>query len=363
MAGNLKDIKIVLSAGGTGGHLFPAQAIAEELIAHGSTPILVYDERVKHLLQGTFTTIKSKMVESYRFNGNIYIKFKALIYIFVGILKLRRYFKEIKPDAVIGFGGYASFSSIIAALSLGIKVYLHEQNSILGRVNRYLQYFAKGIFTSFKNTARIKHKYLNKVHYTGFCVRKEIYNNKIKKASKKFKVLIIGGSQGAQVFSKIVPAAVTLLPKSIQKVLDINQQARPELLEATINLFKDTDCKYNVVSFFSNIAELMCDADLVISRSGSSTIGEIIALNKASILIPYPYATDNHQLQNAKELLKSEATIVIDENKLNAQDLASLIQTFYCNREMLSNIANNAASLNVKDGIKSCVNLLMGKNL
>lgn len=352
---------IVLSAGGTGGHLFPAQALAEELFRNKYNLLLVHDQRVEDLKQGIFQKIPFFQIESHRLTGGFISKIKTIYAILHSIFKLRSYFKKIKPSCVVGFGGYASFAASAAAVSLGIPLYIQEQNSVLGKTNRLLQFFAEKIFTTFVSTQKLSEKSYLKAINNGWFVRKNIRallkSEEVKK-SKKFKILVIGGSQGSKILSDVVPQALLMLSDEIQKNIEVNQQARPEMMKGTIEAYEGSALKVNVSPFFENIAQMMFEADLVICRSGSSTIGEIIALKKPSILVPFAKSEDDHQYFNALELAQENAAVMIEEKDLAPKRLLNNIKTLMNDEQAMQDLRDNIAYFDQPDGIQKTVEII-----
>ena len=348
---------VVIAAGGTGGHVFPAQALAEKLIKNNITPILICDDRATLFLQGAFREIEKFYIHSEKMTGSIDKKIWGMVKLIFSILKVRSYLKKVKPQLVIGFGGYPSFPTLIAAKSLGIKIMLQEQNAVLGRVNRWLAPYVDEICLSFPNTIGLNAKHRQKTHIIGNLVREEILSTLqsdkyTKKGQAEIKLLVIGGSQGAQVMSEIVPFALKELPDSLQSRITVYQQARDNLVDQTIQAFAGFKGKFITKPFFSNIAELMQWADLVICRAGASSVAEIIVAKKPAILIPLPIATDNHQEYNARYLSDQGLATLILEKDFSVDALAKELNTQLTDLPVLHNFskkftpvkANNAAS-------------------
>ena len=314
-----KNNTIILAAGGTGGHIFPAQALCSILLKHRYKPLLICDERTEKFLQKPLSDIEKYQIISTKFSGSIVNKLASFfLLIFSSILVLFKLVRS-RPKAIIGFGGYPSFPTLLAATILRIPFFIHEQNAVLGRVNKIFARFASKVFLTFPNTKFASKK--NSI-LTGNFVRQEILAAKsTNKKAEKIYILIIGGSQGAQILSEVIPATICSLPQSLQKKLVIHQQARPNLIDSTKLFYKKCPAKVEVKDFFLNIGELLKQADLVICRAGASTIAELTALGKPAIFIPYKHAKDNHQFYNAKHLVENGAAISIEEDKLNTKDL------------------------------------------
>ena len=231
--------------------------------------------------------------------------------ILVGLFQSIIIFLKYKPELVIGFGGYTSIPSIIAAKILRVKILIHEQNAVMGRTNRLLSYLTKNIAITFKNTLHArKHS-----HHTGIPVRK---NNFIRKKSKKIKtILIIGGSQGARVFSIIVPKLISHFSKENKKKIFLIQQTRKSDIESVTKIYNQMKLKFVVKEFLDNIYEQYNSSDLIISRCGASTLAEIELFKKFAILFPLPGAMSDHQYFNALEFKKNNNCVILDESKIN----------------------------------------------
>lgn len=338
-----KNNLIVLAAGGTGGHIFPAQAVCGILLKKKYNPLLICDDRTDQFLQKPLSEITRYKTLSRKYSGSIFSKLTALILTLISTFLVTFRFIKTRPKLVIGFGGYPSFPTLLAATVLRIPFIIHEQNAVLGRVNRIFARFAKKVFLTFPNT-KFAHK--NNSIVTGNFVRPEILSAKSspKKADKIY-ILVIGGSQGAQIFSEVIPHTICNLPKSLQKKLAITQQARPNLLDSTKLFYKKSTAKVEIKDFFLNIGELLKQADLVICRAGASTIAELIELGKPAILIPYRHAMDNHQYFNAKYLVDNGAAIMIEESHLTTQKLGEEILRLLNKKPTLSAMSKAAKSL------------------
>ena len=298
--------RIFLSAGGTGGHIFPAISLIESNKKNDYYFLL--DKRTENI-------IKKKNLQYFKIQSSK-IKFNFLLPIYltkilVGLFQSIIIFLKYKPELVIGFGGYTSIPSIIAAKILRVKILIHEQNAVMGRTNRLLSYLTKNIAITFKNTLHArKHS-----HHTGIPVRK---NNFIRKKSKKIKtILIIGGSQGARVFSIIVPKLISHFSKENKKKIFLIQQTRKSDIESVTKIYNQMKLKFVVKEFLDNIYEQYNSSDLIISRCGASTLAEIELFKKFAILFPLPGAMSDHQYFNALEFKKNNNCVILDESKIN----------------------------------------------
>jgi UDP-N-acetylglucosamine--N-acetylmuramyl-(pentapeptide) pyrophosphoryl-undecaprenol N-acetylglucosamine transferase len=344
---------IILVAGGTGGHVFPAQALASELCSHGYKVILITEKRGEAFQQMP-ATVFVKKINVGRFNTWFIIK--PLFNILIGFLQSLRFFRQVNPYVIVGFGGYSGFPVLLAATLLGIPIVLHEQNAILGRVNRLFANRARTIVQSFSGTQQSE-VYQNVVH-TGTPVRKEFYalrekvDYQLLPEEGPIRLLIIGGSQGAQIFSDIIPVALSLLPDAIKFRLQVTQQCRKELLEKTKNAFEVFNIKANVSPFFQNISDLLANTHLVISRSGASTIAELTFVGRPAILVPYPWAPDGHQLVNAKIVQECDGAWIILQEDFNKTIVSQFVHRLITKPKVLLYAAERMRYLSEMDALE-----------
>lgn len=327
----LRTSHIVLAAGGTGGHMFPALALMEELLERGHKVTLITDRRgLKY--RKMFKGAKIYQVGSASFaDKGIFAKIFAIPKIIGGVLEARSILKMIAPGAVIGFGGYPSFPTIRAALSLGIPTCLHEQNAVLGRVNRYMAKSVDAVALSFEETKKVNWHRYNYTAVTGNPVRKEIVEigdlyYPTLGDERIFRILVIGGSQGAKIFSEVVPQAVSTLPRASQRRLQITQQCREEDIEAVRAIYANTKIAVELTTFIEDLPTCLRWSHLVIGRAGASTISELTTAGRPGIMVPYPHATDDHQTANAKEMITNGGGWLYKNRDFNAKILAKLLQ-------------------------------------
>lgn len=314
---------IALVAGGTGGHLFPACALAEALQAKNMQPILYCDVRADKYLSGKKLSYKTSVLPVRQFSGGIHEKLLAFIFLLLTVYKMLFIFIKNRPKYVVGFGGYTAFPAMVAALMLRIPLIVHDQNAVFGRVNRWFASYAKYIAITFPNTQNINIALKPKVKVIGNFVRPEVlqFISRKKRLNSKFTILSIGGSQGAEILSKKLPEAIALFSNEERKSLKVIQQVRENFVEENIKKYKELGVEAVVSSFFQNIGQLMNEADLVICRAGASTVSEIAAFGKASILVPYKYAKDNHQYFNAKYLEENNAALIMEEKDFTPENI------------------------------------------
>ncbi|HEY1630116.1 MAG TPA: undecaprenyldiphospho-muramoylpentapeptide beta-N-acetylglucosaminyltransferase [Rhizomicrobium sp.] len=340
---------IVLSAGGTGGHLFPAQALAAELTRRGHRIVVMTDAR------GTqyptyFPGADIEIVPSATISGGASLitgPIKILAGIFVAIGKLRR----IKPVAVVGFGGYPSLPAMLAAVFSGLPTAILAPDSVLGRANRLVADQVDAIAGGLP-LKRHAPKDMDKVVYTGNPVRPEAVAMKdapydVPTADGPLNLLVFGGSQGARALSETVPAAIAKLPEALKARLSIVQQCRPEDIEMVRAAYAGV--KAELASFFADMPQRMARAHLVICRSGVSTVSELAVIGRPSILIPYPFATDDHQTSNAAVLVEAGAGWMIPQPALTPDYLAQRIQEAFADPQALAQKAKAAHDLGKPD--------------
>lgn len=350
---NKKNPLIVLTAGGTGGHVYPAEALAEELINRGYRLVLVTDQRGKDNYKGHLGDIPNYAVYAGAIVGkSLWFKIKSLSKICFGILQALFVLLRLRPVCVVGFGGYASFPCCVAAILTGTDLVIHEQNSVMSRTNRFLSKYADLIAQSFKKVKYVPQNV--KTVLTGMPVRKsivEIGSNSYLKLSKtgKAQILILGGSQGASIFSDVVPQAISLLDKSLQKRINVVQQCRKNDVDDVVAAYEKLECKAVVSSFFDNMPELYAGSHFVISRAGASSVSEIAVAGVPSILVPLPTAADDHQTHNAEWLSDAKAAILIRQKDFTADLLAEKIREFFEDYNTFEKMSDNARKIGIKN--------------
>ena len=322
---------IVLAAGGTGGHVFPAEALAKELLARGNRLALVTDKRGA-AYGGTLSEIDTYNISAQGITGRgVMGLIKGAFSLATGVWQARKLLEGLRPAVVVGFGGYASAPTVYAATQLGIPTVIHEQNAILGRANRLLASRVNRVCTSI-DLAKPAAEGAQLVR-TGMPVRPSVAEKRNApytppSGDEHFKLVVLGGSQGARVFSDVIPEAMKLLPDALRKRMEIAQQCRPEELDRTLAAYHDAGVHVQLRVFFDNVPELLAGAHLLIARSGASTIAEACVIGRPSLLIPYPYAADNHQAFNAVALATAGGGWALCQNQFTPKVLADLIAQF-----------------------------------
>ncbi len=343
---------IILTAGGTGGHVYPAESLAAELQKRGYRLALVTDSRGKDNYRGTLAEIPNHAVLAGGIVGkSLFTRIKNLFKTCLGILQAGYILFRHKPVCVVGFGGYASFPCSMAAILLGTDLVIHEQNSVMSRTNRFLSKYANLIALSFKNTKYTPPQI--KTVLTGMPIREtiaELHKHPYPESSDgNYTMLILGGSQGAKVFGEIVPEAVKKLPAEIASRLTIYQQCRQCDVETLKQSYAGCPAKVTVSHFFNNMPELYAASHLIISRSGASSVSEIAAVGIPSILVPLPIAADDHQTGNAKELADIKGGIVMKQNDFTAETLQKTLSRLFSDPEELRKLAQNTRRAGIID--------------
>lgn len=348
-----KEKLVVLTAGGTGGHIYPADALACELEKRNYKVVLFTDERGLNNYKGKLGEIENKAILSGGVVGkSVFFKIKSLLKVSLGVVQAFEALFKKHPVCVVGFGGYASFPTAIASILHGVPLIVHEQNSVMSRTNRILARFSSLVAQSFRN---VKNTPSNaKSVLTGMPVRESIaklYQKKYNPTDEagKITLLIIGGSQGASVFADIVPEAIKLLGNEEQKKLVIYQQCRKGEEDIVKEKYKDLAVDVTVKSFFDNMPELYERASLIVSRSGASSVYEIAAAGVPSILVPLPSAADNHQYFNATEFTGTGGGIVVEQKDFNAKYLSENLSDFIASPEKLVKMSEKVKKLAIVD--------------
>jgi len=345
-----QDKNIVLASGGTGGHIFPARALAEELNSRGFNVILMTDGRGEKY-DDLFPNTEIRVVKAASpAIGGIFDKIGAVFSIAIGFLQSRRILKRLKPVAVIGFGGYPSMPPAAAAASLHIPLVLHEQNAVLGRVNKLLSGYAKIIATSFDNTESPDDDATAKMMYTGNPVRRAIlplYRKGYEGpgVTGPINILVLGGSQGAKVLSDVVPAALSALPDDLKARLHVTQQCRNEDLQSARDTYDQSNIDADLAAFFEDVADLLDACHLAITRSGASTLSEVTVAGRPALLVPYKHAMDDHQRKNGENAVARGAARLILQDDFVAPEVTRQLVFLLRHPDCLSVMAGAASSL------------------
>lgn len=338
---------LVIAAGGTGGHMVPAHVLAEAMKARGYEVSLITDERgLKY--PGLFEGCARHVVPSGSLSGLNPIGWaRALLSIRKGRAAAKAIYRRERPVAVVGFGGYPTLPALLAAFAMGLPTIIHDSNTVLGRVNRTLAGRVNVIATAFPHIRRLAMRQGGKVALVGNPVRPEIValrDRPFPPADGELDLLIIGGSQGATVLSKVVPEAVERLPAELKSRLHVTQQCRPEDLEAVRAAYAAAGVPADLATFLQDMPERLARAHLVIARSGASTVSELAVAGRPAIFVPLPTSTDNHQVYNAREMVDAGGAVMILQPDFTPDVVAQSIEKFLGSPTVLETAAQAARS-------------------
>lgn len=337
---------IIISSGGTGGHMFPAGAVARDLQHLGYEITLITDKRGMRFAQEFKGMRMIELPVANIRSGGIISRFKNMIFLIKSIFIAAKVIHKFKINTIIGFGGYPSFPSAIAGTLLRKPLFLHEQNAILGRTNNFLKSFARKIFISYDPTIHVKKS--NKVIHTGNPVRMQIrdYSDAdYPEIIDEFRILVTGGSQGASMFSEVMPKVCNHLPKDIQKKLHIVHQARPEDVSKVKQAYLDANISADVNNFFEDMGQEITNSHLVICRSGASTVTEINIIGRPALYIPLPSSVDDQQIINTQKSVEVGASRMIRQTDFTPAYVAGIITEYYMHPNKLIHAASQAKSL------------------
>lgn len=351
----------VVAAGGTGGHMFPAEALARELNERGWDVVLASDKRGA-AFAANFPAIERLSLDAATFRKSDPIGMaRAAIKIGLGIMQARKAFKRLKPWAVIGFGGYPSYPALMAALGRKDITLIHEQNSVLGRSNRQLVKQVDAVACAFPVLRMAPAEMEGRVQVVGNPVRPDIralYDEPYPPIDPTIRILVTGGSQGAKILSETVPQALALLPVSLRINLHVEQQTRADQIDMATKIYRDAEIDAEVAPFFTDMAERLGRAHIVIGRAGASTVCELAVAGKPSILIPLKIAADDHQTYNAEVLKAAKAAVVIREDDVTAEKLCSEIRALIEGAVLLPMRASAAKSVARPDAARLLADLV-----
>ncbi|MEQ8347602.1 MAG: undecaprenyldiphospho-muramoylpentapeptide beta-N-acetylglucosaminyltransferase [Sneathiellaceae bacterium] len=358
--------RIVLAAGGTGGHLFPAQSVAARLTARGASVRLMTDARGAGW-GSRFAGAELDVIPSGTpAGGGGLHKARAAARIAQGVMVARRLLKAAKPDMVVGFGGYPSLPPMLAAAWLGLPTLIHEQNAVLGRANRVLAGRVGTIAASFPATERLRAADAGKLVQTGNPVREAIIALRglpyvAPNGSGPVRLLVLGGSQGARVMSDIVPAALTRLTPALRNRLRVTQQCRQEDLARVTDSYAQAGIPAELAAFIEDVPQQLGAAHLVIARAGASTVCELIAAGRPAILVPYPFAADDHQAANARALVAAGGAWAMEEGRFTPQSLAEGLCALTSDPQSLADMAGAARMAGHPDAADVLADLILAR--
>ncbi|NQV82230.1 MAG: undecaprenyldiphospho-muramoylpentapeptide beta-N-acetylglucosaminyltransferase [Rhodospirillales bacterium] len=325
---------VVLAAGGTGGHMFPAQALAVELMERDCRLALITDRR------GDAWQGDTGAVETYRIRAggvagkSLIARLQSGPKLALGTWQARGLLKRLEPKAVVGFGGYASVPTMLAASFGDYPTAIHEQNAVLGRANRLLASRVECIATSFAKAEGLPVNGSARVVHTGMPVRPAVaamrgHPYPPLTSGGSINLLVIGGSQGARVFSDVVPSALGLLDEDLRGRIQVTQQCRSEDLDRTREQYRKLGLQADLGTFFDDVPERLAAAHLLIGRSGASTVAETLVVGRPAILVPYPHAIDDHQTRNAHAIDEAGAGWLIPEPAFTPPALAARLDSLF----------------------------------
>lgn len=347
--------KIFLATGGSGGHIFPALSVANELTKNDYNICVIADKVFEKYSNGN---INNRIINAGK-NLSSFFNIKEII---KGVLQSRHLIIKERPDLVIGFGSYAALPTLIACVITKTPFILHEQNVYIGKINKFFAKYAQKVMTSYHELYGISFDDMDKIVFTGNPVRHEIQrlNNMPYKYPDegKFNVLITGGSSGAEIFSEYLPKIFDFAHKEEQKKIKIFHQVREEYLDQVKEYYKKINVEASVSTFFKNIDELLEKAHLVIGRSGSGTLNETAIAGKPMILIPLKNSANNHQEINAKLFERNKSAIIVLEKNFNIPDFQKLFFDLVQNRKLLEEMAKNIKSMSVVDADVKITNIV-----
>ncbi|WP_375458719.1 undecaprenyldiphospho-muramoylpentapeptide beta-N-acetylglucosaminyltransferase [uncultured Enterovirga sp.] len=359
---------VVIAAGGTGGHLFPAEALAVVLNRLGARVALATDGRVDEIARTFPAERVMEIPAATPSGGSILSKGFAALKLGRGVMRALSALRADRPACLVGFGGYPSVPPVFAATILQIPTLIHEQNGVVGRANRFLLGRVTAIATGFQIVRGIPDGLAGKRYHTGNPIRPAVVEAARIPYSEpspdgELRLLVFGGSQGARVMSEIVPAALASLPAASRERLRVAQQARPEDFETVRLAYAEAGISAEVVPFFADLPRRMGDAHLVVSRSGASTVAELAAIGRPAILVPLPGALDQDQAANAGTLAEIGAATLITQPDFTPERLAAEIAARLADPSGLTRAAAAAKSAGVTDAAErlAAIVLSLGK--
>ena len=344
----------VVAAGGTGGHLFPAQALAEALIARGWAIVLASDERVAGLAQDFPAERRIGLSAATYKPGDPVGMARAGLAVLRGAAQARAAYRQFGPHVVVGFGGYPSAPALVGAVLDRRPTVIHEQNAVMGRANRMLAPHVRTVACAFPTLLKAPPKVAQRAVVVGNPVRPPIRALAGEpyappEPGGQVRLLVTGGSQGARLLSELVPEAIKLLPEDLRQRLVVAQQTRPESMNFARRAYGDANVEAEIAPFFRDMAVRLKAAHLVIGRSGAGTVCEFAVAGRPSILVPLAIAIDDDQGQNARLLAEAGGAEIARENQLTVDSLAGALEKLLNNPARLARMAAAARSVAIPD--------------
>lgn len=354
---------IMLAAGGTGGHLFPAEALSHALHAKGMRVVLMTDTRAAEYA-GSFPAEAVHAVPAATPSGRSPLqKARALLAIAKGTFAARRIIGQVKPAVVVGFGGYPTVPPVLGASLAGVRTLIHEQNAVIGRANRFLAGRANVIATGFAQVGGLSAAQQSKCRHVGNPVRPAVIAASGERYALpedgKLRLLVFGGSQGARIMADIVPPAIQLLTDSERARLSIVQQTRAEDDDRVRGIYEKLGIRATIAPFFKDLPAQMATSHLVVARSGASTIAELTVIGRPGILVPLPGSLDQDQAANAAFLEKAGGAVRILQPEFTPRRLAGELSRLIAEPEHLTAMAANAKSAGIPDAADRLADLVI----
>ena len=339
---------VLISAGGTGGHLFPAQALATVLVRRGWTVHLATDHRVDTYARD-FPAAATHIIPSGTFGRDPVSFVRALRDLSRGYLAARRVVATVKPMAAVGFGGYPTLPPMLAAARAKVPTVIHDQNAVLGRANKFLASRVSAIATGFANV-RGAEMFVSRTVETGSPVRESVLEAAarpypMRAAGDRFELLVFGGSQGARVMSELVPPAIAAMPEDLRGLIHITQQCRPEDMDRVRAAYSGMGVEAELRPFFDDMPARIAAAHLVVSRSGASTVAELAVIGRPAIMVPLPHALDQDQKANAEVLARAGGGWMIEQRDMTPARLADLLAELIAHPRRAADAAAAAARM------------------
>ncbi len=351
----------VVAAGGTGGHLFPAEALAQALIARGWRIVLATDTRGARFADGFPAEERMGLSAATFRRGDPVGMIRAGLTIAQGVLQARAAFGRLQPAVVVGFGGYPSLPAMLATFSMKVPAVIHEQNAVIGRANKLLAPRASAIACAFPTLKKAPPSVSDRVVVVGNPIRphvRALFDQAYRRPTRTIHLLITGGSQGARLLSELPPMAIQLLPEALRDRLKVHQQTRAESIETARKAYAEALVEAEIAPFFRDMAGRLQEAHLVIGRAGASTCCELAVAGKPSILVPLKAALDDDQGQNARLLADAGAAEIISEDQLTPEVLAAALQRLFEHPAELARMAAAARSVATPDAAEKLADLV-----
>ena len=351
----------VVAAGGTGGHLFPAEALAQALTLRGWRIVLATDTRGARFAEGFPAEERIGLSAATFRRGDPVGMARAGLQIAQGVLQARAAFKRLRPAVVVGFGGYPSLPAMLAAFSMGVPTVIHEQNAVIGRANRLLAGRASAVACAFPTLKKAPASVSRRAVVVGNPIRphvRALFEEPYKRPGKTIHLLITGGSQGARLLSELPPMAIQLLPEALRARLRVHQQTRTDSIEMARAAYAEALVEAEIAPFFRDMASRLSEAHLVIGRAGASTCCEIAVAGKPAILVPLKVALDDDQGQNARLLADAGGAEILSEDELTPESLAAVLRRLFEHPAELARMAAAARSVAVPDAAEKLADLV-----